>query len=98
MEKNVIMPNILNPSNCCVNSGHVVVIRLHIVRGLIVDHGSCSALVLVSFRCTDQLQRWLESEPLDHISTLFLPSHTLVSTPLSTTYAPAAKTQDATIA
>ncbi|CAG02626.1 unnamed protein product [Tetraodon nigroviridis] len=48
-------------------------------------------------RCTDQFQRWLDSDPLDHISTLFFPSHTLVSTPLSATYTPAAKAQDATI-
>ncbi|XP_056884180.1 germinal-center associated nuclear protein isoform X1 [Takifugu flavidus] len=50
-----------------------------------------------SQRCTDQLQRWLDSDPLEHISTLFPPSHTLGSTTLSTTYTPAAKTRDATI-
>ncbi|KAM7380864.1 hypothetical protein PAMP_004134 [Pampus punctatissimus] len=48
-----------------------------------------------SKRCMEQLQRWLDGDPFDHLSTpLFIPSSTLLSTPTTITHAPTAKTRD----
>ncbi|XP_044071482.1 germinal-center associated nuclear protein [Siniperca chuatsi] len=50
-----------------------------------------------SNRSMEQLQRWLDGDPLDHLSTpLFIPSSTLLSMPTTVIHAPTAKTQDAT--
>ncbi|XP_040912782.1 germinal-center associated nuclear protein [Toxotes jaculatrix] len=50
-----------------------------------------------SRRVTEQLQRWLDGDPLDHLSTpLFIPSSTLLSMPKTITHSPTAKTRDAT--
>ncbi|XP_059198686.1 germinal-center associated nuclear protein [Centropristis striata] len=48
-----------------------------------------------SKRSMEQLQRWLDGDPLDHLSTpLFLPSSTLLSMPTTIMHAPTAKTRD----
>ncbi|XP_019955220.2 germinal-center associated nuclear protein [Paralichthys olivaceus] len=50
-----------------------------------------------SKRSMEQLQRWLDGDPLDHLSTpLFIPSSTLLSMPTTIIHAPTAKTRDAT--
>lgn len=49
-----------------------------------------------SKRSMEQLQRWLDGDPLDHLSTpLFIPSSTLLSMPTTIIHAPTAKTRDA---
>ncbi|XP_070770765.1 germinal-center associated nuclear protein [Enoplosus armatus] len=51
-----------------------------------------------SKRSMEQLQRWLDGDPLDHLSTpLFIPSSTLLSMPTTIIHAPTAKTRDATL-
>lgn len=46
----------------------------------------------------EQLQHWLDGDPVDHLSTpLFIPSSTLLSMPTAIRHAPAAKTQDAAL-
>ncbi|XP_041806149.1 germinal-center associated nuclear protein isoform X2 [Chelmon rostratus] len=51
-----------------------------------------------SKRSMEQLQRWLDCDPLDHLSTpLFIPSSTLLSMPTTLTRAPSAKTRDAAL-
>lgn len=45
-----------------------------------------------SKRSMEQLQRWLDGDPLDHLSTpLFIPSSTLLSMPTTITHTPTAK-------
>uniref|UniRef100_A0A8C4IA11 Germinal-center associated nuclear protein n=1 Tax=Dicentrarchus labrax TaxID=13489 RepID=A0A8C4IA11_DICLA len=49
-------------------------------------------------RTMEQLQRWLDGDPVEHLSTpLFVPSSTLLSMPTTITHAPAAKTRDAAL-
>ncbi|XP_018552194.1 LOW QUALITY PROTEIN: germinal-center associated nuclear protein [Lates calcarifer] len=51
-----------------------------------------------SKRSMEQLQRWLDGDPLDHLSTpLFIPSSTLLSMPTTIAHAPTAKTRDAAL-
>ncbi|XP_035532563.1 germinal-center associated nuclear protein [Morone saxatilis] len=51
-----------------------------------------------SKRTMEQLQRWLDGDPVEHLSTpLFVPSSTLLSMPTTITHAPAAKTRDAAL-
>ncbi|XP_035860182.1 germinal-center associated nuclear protein isoform X2 [Sander lucioperca] len=52
-----------------------------------------------SKRSMEQLQRWLDGDPLDHLSTsLFIPSSTLLSMPSTTImHTPTAQTRDATL-
>ncbi len=46
----------------------------------------------------EQLQRWLDGDPLDHLSTpLFIPSSTLLSMPTTILHPPTAKTRDQTL-
>ncbi|XP_023147479.2 germinal-center associated nuclear protein [Amphiprion ocellaris] len=50
-----------------------------------------------SKRCMEQLQRWLDGDPLDHLSTpLFIPSSTLLYMPTTIKQPLAARTQEAT--
>lgn len=50
-----------------------------------------------SKRCMEQLQHWLDGDPLHHLSIpLFNPSSTLLSKPTTIIHAPTAKTRDAT--
>lgn len=50
------------------------------------------------YRYMEQLQRWLDGDPVDHLSTpLFIPSSTLLSMPTTIMHAPTAKTRDATL-
>ncbi|XP_040004702.1 germinal-center associated nuclear protein [Xiphias gladius] len=52
-----------------------------------------------SKRSMEQLQRWLDGDPLDHLSTpLFIPSSTLLSMPTTIMHTPRAKTREATLA
>ncbi|XP_023278966.1 LOW QUALITY PROTEIN: germinal-center associated nuclear protein [Seriola lalandi dorsalis] len=52
-----------------------------------------------SKRSMDQLQRWLDGDPLDHLSTpLFVPSSTLLSMPTTIIQAPTAKIKDVALA
>ncbi|XP_017285867.1 germinal-center associated nuclear protein isoform X2 [Kryptolebias marmoratus] len=49
-----------------------------------------------SRRCTEQLQRWLDGDPLDHLSaSLFVPSSTLLSTRTTVQRAPSDRTPEA---
>ncbi|KAE8299602.1 Germinal-center associated nuclear protein [Larimichthys crocea] len=49
-----------------------------------------------SKRSMEQLQRWLDGDPVDHLSTpLFIPSSTLLSMPTTITHSPTSKTRDA---
>ncbi|XP_076603708.1 germinal-center associated nuclear protein [Chaetodon auriga] len=51
-----------------------------------------------SKRSMEQLQRWLDGDPVDHLSTpLFIPSSTLLSMPTTIKQAPTAKTRDAAL-
>lgn len=52
-----------------------------------------------SKRSMEQLQRWLDGDPLDHLSTpLFIPSSMLLSMPKTIIHSPKAKIRDATLA
>ncbi|KAM4560771.1 germinal-center associated nuclear protein-like [Fundulus diaphanus] len=47
----------------------------------------------------EQLRRWLDGDPLDHLSTpLFMPSSTLLSSPTTMKVAPSGRTEDAAAA
>uniref|UniRef100_A0A3B4XZI5 Germinal-center associated nuclear protein n=1 Tax=Seriola lalandi dorsalis TaxID=1841481 RepID=A0A3B4XZI5_SERLL len=61
---------------------------------------SCLTHTTVSLRRSmDQLQRWLDGDPLDHLSTpLFVPSSTLLSMPTTIIQAPTAKIKDVALA
>ncbi|TKS67603.1 Germinal-center associated nuclear protein [Collichthys lucidus] len=49
-----------------------------------------------SKRSMEQLQRWLDGDPVDHLSTpLFIPSSTLLSMPTTITHSPTSKNRDA---
>ncbi|XP_027138252.1 germinal-center associated nuclear protein isoform X2 [Larimichthys crocea] len=49
-----------------------------------------------SKRSMEQLQRWLDGDPVDHLSTpLFIPSSTLLSMPTTITHSPTSKARDA---
>ncbi|KAM9347509.1 germinal-center associated nuclear protein [Symphorus nematophorus] len=49
-----------------------------------------------SKRSMEQLQRWLDGDPVDHLSTpLFIPSSTLLSMPTTIVHTPTGKTRDA---
>ncbi|XP_073329353.1 germinal-center associated nuclear protein [Pagrus major] len=51
-----------------------------------------------SKRSMEQLQHWLDGDPVDHLSTpLFIPSSTLLSMPTTIAHAPTAKTRDAAL-
>ncbi|XP_034430226.1 germinal-center associated nuclear protein isoform X2 [Hippoglossus hippoglossus] len=51
-----------------------------------------------SKRGLEQLQRWLDGDPLEHLSSpLFIPSSTLLCRPTTMIYSPTAKTRDATL-
>lgn len=50
------------------------------------------------YRSMEQLKRWLDGDPVDHLSTpLFIPSSTLLSMPTTVAHAPTAKTRDAAL-
>ncbi|XP_035984698.1 germinal-center associated nuclear protein-like [Fundulus heteroclitus] len=52
-----------------------------------------------SKRSLEQLRRWLDGDPLDHLSTaLFMPSSTLLSSPTTMKVAPSGRTEDAAAA
>ncbi|XP_053296244.1 germinal-center associated nuclear protein [Pleuronectes platessa] len=51
-----------------------------------------------SKRSLEQLQRWLDGDPLEHLSSpLFIPSSTLLSRPTTRIHSPTARTRDVTL-